>query len=75
MRAISGEVEALLAGLDEDSRHRAALLTGELIAQVTGRLAGWDGVPVGLTIELREDVRSSGGDRIGRTVSRSERRS
>jgi hypothetical protein len=23
---------------------------------VTGRAAGWDGVPVGLTIELREDA-------------------
>src|SRR5262245_56597430 len=54
MRAISDEVEALLDGLDEGSRKRAALLAGELIAQVTGRAP--DGKPIGLTIELREDA-------------------
>ena len=54
MRAISGEVEALLDGLDEGSRIRAALLASELIAQVTGRAP--DRGPVGLTIEPREDA-------------------
>jgi hypothetical protein len=54
MRAVSGEVEALLDGLDEGSRIRAALLASELIAQVTGRAP--ERGPVGLTIEPREDA-------------------
>ena len=56
MRAISADVEELLDGLDEDSRQRAALLAGELLAQVNGREPGSDGEPIGLTIELREDA-------------------
>ena len=56
MRAISDQVKELLDGLDEDSRQRAALLAGELLAQVNGREPGSDGEPIGLTIELREDA-------------------
>jgi hypothetical protein len=56
MKAISGEVEALLDGMEESSRRSCGLLASELIAQVTGRAPGFDGEPVGLTVQLREDA-------------------
>ena len=40
MKAITGEVEALLDGLNEDSRRSGALLASELVAQVVGRVPG-----------------------------------
>ena len=59
MKAIAGEIEAMLDGMEESSRRSSALLASELIAQVTGRTA-LDGEPVGLTIQLREDDGSAG---------------
>jgi hypothetical protein len=56
MRATTGEVDALLDGMEEGSRQSCALLASELIAQVCGRAAGFDGEPVGLTIRLGEDA-------------------
>ena len=56
MKAITGEVEALLGDLGESSRRSGALLASELIAQVIGREPAWGGDPVGLTIELRDDA-------------------
>jgi hypothetical protein len=56
MKAITGEVEALLGGLDEDTRRSSGLLASELIAQVVGRAPGWNSQPVGLTIQLRGDA-------------------
>jgi hypothetical protein len=56
MKAIAGEVEALLDGLEESSRRSAALLASELIAQVSGRAPGFNGEPVGLTVQVREDA-------------------
>jgi hypothetical protein len=56
MKAITGEVEALLDGLDESSRRSCRLLASELIAQVIGRAPGFDGEPVELTVQLREDA-------------------
>jgi hypothetical protein len=56
MKAISREVEGLLEGLDEPSRCSGALMASELMAQVVGRDPGWNGEPVGSTVQLREDV-------------------
>jgi hypothetical protein len=56
MKAITDEVEALLDGLDETSRRSSALMASELIAQVIGRAPGSHSEPVGLTLQLREDV-------------------
>jgi hypothetical protein len=56
MKAITGEVEALVDGMEERSRRSCALLASELIAQVTGRAPGSDGEPIGLTVQLREDA-------------------
>jgi hypothetical protein len=56
MRAVTDEVEALLEGLEEDSRNGGALLASELIAQVVARDPGFHGEAVGLTLELREDA-------------------
>ena len=56
MKAITGEVEALLDGMEESSRRGCGLLASELIAQVTRRAPGFDGETVGLTVQLREDA-------------------
>jgi hypothetical protein len=56
MKAITGEVEALLDGLEESSRRSCRLLASDLIAQVTGRAPGSNGEPAGLTVQLREDA-------------------
>ena len=56
MKAITGEVEALLDGLEESARRSCGLLASELIAQVTGQAPGFDGEPIGLTVQLREDA-------------------
>jgi hypothetical protein len=56
MKAVTAEIDALLADLEESSRHSGALLATELIAQVVGRAPGASGEPVGLTIEVREDA-------------------
>jgi hypothetical protein len=56
MKAITGEVEALLDGLEETSRRNGALMASELIAQVVGRAPGLHSEPVGLMVQLREDV-------------------
>jgi hypothetical protein len=56
MRAITGEVEALLDGMEESARRSCGLLASELIAQVTGQAPGFDGEPVGLTVQLRDDA-------------------
>lgn len=57
MRAITGEVEALLDGLEETQRRSGGLLAGELIAQVVGgRVSDWNGQRVGFTVQLREDA-------------------
>ena len=56
MKAITGEVELLLDGLEEGPRHSGALLASELIAQLVGPAAAWNSQPVGLTIQVREDA-------------------
>jgi hypothetical protein len=56
MRATIGDVEALLDGMEENSRRSCALLASELIAQVVARAPRFDIEPVALTVELREDV-------------------
>jgi hypothetical protein len=56
MKAITGEVEALLDGLADGPRRSGALLASELVAQVVGRVPDWNSQPVGLTIQLREDA-------------------
>jgi hypothetical protein len=56
MRAITGEVEALLDGMEEGPRRGCGLLASELIAQVTGGAPGSNGETVGLTVRLREDA-------------------
>jgi hypothetical protein len=56
MRAITGEVEVLLAGLEESSRRGCGLLASELIAQVTCQAPGSNGEPIGLTVQLRDDA-------------------
>ncbi len=54
MKAITGEVEALLDGLDEGPRRSGALLASELIAQVVAPSRGWNSQPVDLTIQVRK---------------------
>jgi hypothetical protein len=56
MKAITGEVEMLLDGLEDGPRRSSALLASELIAQVVATKRGWNRQPVGLTIQLREHV-------------------
>jgi hypothetical protein len=56
MKAITGEVEALLGGLDEGARRSGGLLASELVAQVVGRAPGPQSRPVGLIVQLREGV-------------------
>jgi len=56
MKAIAGDVEALLGGFDEDTRRSGGLLATELIAQVVGRAPGSPSGPVGLSIQLRGDA-------------------
>jgi hypothetical protein len=56
MKAITGEVEALLGGLDEDTRRGGGLLATELVAQVVGRVPGPRSGPVGLVVQMREGV-------------------
>ena len=56
MRAITGDVEGLLDGLEETTRRSGGLLASELIAQVVGPASGWNGQPVGLTVQLRADA-------------------
>jgi hypothetical protein len=56
MKAITGEVETLLDGLEEGPRRSGALLASELVAQVVGRAPGSYAEPVGLTVQLRQDV-------------------
>ena len=58
MKAISDDVDALLGGLEEDTRRTGAFLATELVAQAIGRAPGSPSGPVGLTVQLRErDVR------------------
>jgi hypothetical protein len=56
MKAISKDVEALLAGLEKSQRQSGALLASELIAQVVSAAPGWNSQSVGLTVERRADV-------------------
>jgi hypothetical protein len=56
MKVIAGEVEALLDGVEETSRHSAGILATELVAQVVGRAPVFDGEPVALTVQRREDA-------------------
>jgi hypothetical protein len=56
MKAITGEVEALLGGLDEGARRSGGLLASELVAQVVGRAPGSPSGPVGLSVQLRGDT-------------------
>jgi len=56
MKAITDEVEALLTGLEEASLRSGALLASELIAQVVGRDPGFQGEPVGLSINVRQGL-------------------
>ncbi len=73
MKAITGDVEALLGGLDEDTRRSGGLLATELIAQVVGRAPGWNSQPVALTIQLRTGCRTHRGDRAGYANDRNDR--
>jgi hypothetical protein len=56
MKAITGDVEALLGGWDEDTRRSGGLLASELVAQVVGRAPGSPSGPVGLSVQLRGDT-------------------
>ena len=56
MRAISGEVAALLDGLEERPRRCGALLASELIAQVVGRGSRRNHRSVEFTVQLRPDA-------------------
>jgi hypothetical protein len=56
MKAISGEVETLLDGLDEGSRRSGSLLASELLAQAIGRAPGSPSGPVGFTVQRRGDA-------------------
>lgn len=56
MKAVTGEVEALLEGLDESRRRSGALLASELVAQVVDPALGWNSQGVELTIQLRVDA-------------------
>jgi hypothetical protein len=56
MKAVTGEVEMLLAGLEEKPRTNGALLASELIAQVVGRAPDAGDAPVDLTIQVRDDA-------------------
>jgi hypothetical protein len=75
MRVIAGEVEALLDGVEESSRHSAAILATELVAQVVGRAPDFDGEPVALIGSAGRGCRSPGGDGTGHTISSARRRS
>jgi hypothetical protein len=56
MKAVTAEVESMLDGLDQGSRHSGALLASELIAQVVARTPEWNTQQVELTIQLRPDA-------------------
>jgi len=56
MKAVTGEVESLLDGLDQGPRQSGALLASELIAQVVARTPEWNTQQVELTIQLRPDA-------------------
>jgi hypothetical protein len=56
MRAVTAEVDGLLAGSGRAEVPGVALLASELIAQVVGRDASFRGHAVELTIELRRDA-------------------
>jgi hypothetical protein len=56
MKTISDDVEALLGGLDEDTRRTGAFLATELVAQAIGRAPGSPSGPVGLTVQVREQA-------------------
>lgn len=56
MKAVAGEVEELLEGLDESRRRSGALLASELVAQVVDPALGWNSQRVELTIQRRVDA-------------------
>jgi hypothetical protein len=56
MRAISGEVAALLGGLEERQCRSGALLASELIAQVVGRGSRRNKRSVEFSVQLRADA-------------------
>ena len=56
MKAVTGEVEELLEGLEESRRRSGALLASELVAQVIDPALGWNSQGVELTIQLRVDA-------------------
>jgi hypothetical protein len=56
MRAVTSEIDALLAGSGRAEVPGGALLASELIAQVVGRDPRFREDAVDLTIELREDA-------------------
>ena len=56
MKAVTGEVESLLVGLDQGPRQSGALLASELIAQVVARTPEWNTQHVELTIQVRANA-------------------
>lgn len=56
MKAITGDVEALLGDLGEEARRSGGLLATELVAQVVGRAPDSPSGPVGLSVQLRGDA-------------------
>jgi hypothetical protein len=56
MKAVTGEVSALLDGMEEEQRRSSALLASELIAQVVSPAPGWNEQPIGLTVQVRADA-------------------
>jgi hypothetical protein len=56
MKSVTGDVQALLEEYGDEPRRSCALLASELIAQIVGRQDGWEGGPVDLTIQLRENA-------------------
>jgi hypothetical protein len=56
MKSVTGDVQALLEEYGDEPRRSCALLASELIAQIVGRERNWEGGPVELTIQLREEL-------------------
>jgi hypothetical protein len=56
MKAVTGEVEERLDGLEDSRRRSGALLASELVAQVVDPALGWNSQEVELTIQLRVDA-------------------
>ena len=56
MKSVAGDVQALLEEYGDERCRSCALLASELIAQVIGREPSWEGEPVELTIQARDDV-------------------